>query len=107
MDLGDGGWAGDSLVKKFPSNEKSNWIFFKQISLSIVDRLSEPSGAMLQVSIDKMNGAPDEDIAVFTEALRLPQEERDRYLSQVCKGDSEFRYRVGLPPSRACPAESA
>src|SRR5712664_1775308 len=41
-----------------------------------------------------MNGAPDEDIAVFTEALRLPAEERDRYLSEACKGDAEFRLRV-------------
>ena len=41
-----------------------------------------------------MNGAPDADIAVFTEALRLPLEERDRYLSEACKGDGEFRRRV-------------
>src|SRR4029077_8578717 len=42
----------------------------------------------------KMNGAPDADIAVFTEALRLPREERDRYLSEACKGDGELRRRV-------------
>ena len=41
-----------------------------------------------------MNGAPDADIAVFTEALRLLPEERDRYLSEACKGDVEFRLRV-------------
>src|SRR6266478_3304399 len=41
-----------------------------------------------------MNGAPDRDIAVFTEALRLPLEERDRYLSEACKGDGELRRRV-------------
>src|SRR6266568_769656 len=41
-----------------------------------------------------MNGAPDADIAVFTEALRLPPEERDRYLNEACKGDGEFRRRV-------------
>jgi len=41
-----------------------------------------------------MNGAPDADIAVFTEALRLPPEDRDRYLSEACKGDGEFRRRV-------------
>src|SRR6267378_3549470 len=41
-----------------------------------------------------MNGAPDPDITVFTEALRLPREERDRYLSEACKGDAEFRRRV-------------
>src|SRR6185436_11413228 len=45
-------------------------------------------------SIGKMNGGPDADIAVFTEALRLPLEERDRYLSEACKGDIEFRRRV-------------
>jgi serine/threonine protein kinase/uncharacterized protein HemY len=49
---------------------------------------------MAEESIDKMNGAPDADIAVFTEALRLPPEERDHYLSEACKGDAEFRRRV-------------
>src|SRR5438876_1974063 len=49
---------------------------------------------MAEDSIGKMNGAPDADIAVFTEALRLPPEERDRYLSEACKGDVEFRLRV-------------
>ena len=41
-----------------------------------------------------MNGAPDADFSVFTEALRLPPEERDRYLDGACKGDIEFRRRV-------------
>src|SRR6266481_6213407 len=45
-------------------------------------------------SIGKMNGAPDADIAVFTQALHLPPEERDRYLSEACKGDIELRRRV-------------
>src|SRR6266446_1577445 len=49
---------------------------------------------MAEDSIGKMNGAPDPDIAAFTEALRLPREERDRYLSEACKGDGEFRSRV-------------
>src|SRR5882762_4628442 len=49
---------------------------------------------MAEAYIGKMNGAPDPDIAVFTEALRLPPEERDRYLSEACKGDGEFRRRV-------------
>src|SRR5580765_5384159 len=49
---------------------------------------------MAEDSIGKMNGAPDADIAVFTEALRLPREERDRYLREACKGDAEFRLRV-------------
>src|SRR5437899_5584864 len=41
-----------------------------------------------------MNGAPDQDIALFTEALRLPPEEREHFLSEACKGDAEFRRRV-------------
>ena len=41
-----------------------------------------------------MNDASDADIAVFTEALRLPREERDGYLSEACKGDPKFRRRV-------------
>ena len=49
---------------------------------------------MAEDSIGKMNGAPDADIAVFTEALRLPPEDRDRYLSEACKADGEFRLRV-------------
>ncbi|MDB6038662.1 MAG: serine/threonine protein kinase with repeat [Verrucomicrobiales bacterium] len=42
----------------------------------------------------KMNGAPDADIVVFTEALSLPPEDRGHYLDQACKGDVEFRLRV-------------
>src|SRR5437667_3244808 len=49
---------------------------------------------MAEDSIDKMNGAPDPDIAVFTEALRLPPEDRDRYLDKACKADVQFRRRV-------------
>src|SRR5258708_10643219 len=41
-----------------------------------------------------MNGSPDAEIAVFTEALRLPPEDRDRYLDKACKADVEFRRRV-------------
>src|ERR1700751_5892810 len=41
-----------------------------------------------------MTGAPDPDIVIFTEALRLPREDRDRYLSEACKGDAELRRRV-------------
>src|SRR5580765_633897 len=49
---------------------------------------------MAEDSIGKMNGAPDPDIAVFTQALRLPPQERDRYLDKACKADIEFRRRV-------------
>src|SRR6266704_695135 len=41
-----------------------------------------------------MNGVLDADIAVFTEALPLPPEDRDRYLDKICKSDVEFRRRV-------------
>src|SRR5260370_39290530 len=49
---------------------------------------------MAEDSIGKMNDAPDPEIAVFTEALRLRPEERDRYLDKACKADVEFRRRV-------------
>ena len=49
---------------------------------------------MAEESIGNMNGAADADIAVFTQALSLRPEERDRYLSEACKGDAEFRSRV-------------
>src|SRR6266403_2911288 len=49
---------------------------------------------MAKDSIGEMSGAPDPDIGAFSEALRLPPEERDRYLSEACKGDVEFRRRV-------------
>src|SRR5258706_195618 len=49
---------------------------------------------MAENFIGKVNGAPDADIAVFTQALGLPPEERDRYLDAACKGDIEFRRRV-------------
>src|SRR5258708_16441300 len=41
-----------------------------------------------------MNGAPEADMAVFKEALRLPPEDRDRYLDKACKADVGFRRRV-------------
>src|SRR6266851_4260795 len=62
--------------------------------MDIICSLVEFNRAMAEDSIGKMNGAPDLDIAVFTEALRLPPEERDRYLSEACKGDVEFQRRV-------------
>src|SRR6516162_2824937 len=41
-----------------------------------------------------MNDTPDADIAVFTEALRLPSPERIGYLDEVCACDGELRRRV-------------
>src|ERR1700746_1708857 len=41
-----------------------------------------------------MNGTPDRDIAVFTEALQLPPSERTAYLEHVCGPDLDLRSRV-------------
>jgi len=41
-----------------------------------------------------MNGTPDRDIAVFTEALQLPPSERTGYLEHVCGPDLDLRSRV-------------
>jgi serine/threonine protein kinase len=41
-----------------------------------------------------MNDAPDRDVVVFTEALRLPAAERAGYLDRACAGDGELRRRV-------------
>ena len=41
-----------------------------------------------------MNDAPDRDVVVFTEALRLPAAERADYLDRACAGDGELRRGV-------------
>ena len=41
-----------------------------------------------------MKDAPDRDVDVFTEALRLPAAERADYLDRACAGDGELRRRV-------------
>ena len=41
-----------------------------------------------------MNDDPDQDVAIFSEALRLPPEERGDYLNLACGGDGELRRRV-------------
>jgi len=62
--------------------------------MNIICSQVEFNQTMVEDSIGRMNGAPDADIVVFTEALRLPPEERDRYLDKACKSDVEFRRRV-------------
>src|SRR5882724_12209718 len=66
----------------------------RSVELTFICSLVEFNRTMAEDSIGKMNGAPDPDIVVFTEALRLPPEERDRYLDKACKADVEFRRRV-------------
>ena len=41
-----------------------------------------------------MNQSPDREIEVFTEACRLPPEERAAFLDRACAGDAPFRQRV-------------
>src|SRR2546427_12040617 len=39
----------------------------------------------------EMNDAPDREVVIFTEALRLPAAERAGYLDRACPGDGELR----------------
>jgi eukaryotic-like serine/threonine-protein kinase len=41
-----------------------------------------------------MNDAPDADLTVFTEALRLSPHDRERYLREACQGDTGLQNRV-------------
>ncbi len=41
-----------------------------------------------------MNGSPDRDVEVFTEALLLPASQRAAYLVRACGGDAELRQKV-------------
>ncbi len=41
-----------------------------------------------------MSNAPHRDVAVFTEALRLPADERAAFVEQACGGDEELRQKV-------------
>src|SRR6266403_1430624 len=66
----------------------------KRPGLPVEQHTGEFNSEMAEDSFGKMNGAPDADIAIFTEALRLPPEERNRYLDEACKADVEFRRRV-------------
>jgi serine/threonine protein kinase len=47
-----------------------------------------------KASHGEMNDAPDREVVVFTEALRLPAAERAEYLDRACAGDGELRRRV-------------
>lgn len=41
-----------------------------------------------------MNGSFNLDVAVFTEAIQLPADQRGAYLDRACGGDKELRQRV-------------
>lgn len=41
-----------------------------------------------------MNDSPNRDVVIFTEATRLPADERAAYLASACGGDAELRQKV-------------
>ena len=43
---------------------------------------------------DSMNDDPGREIAVFTEAMKVPAQERAAFLERVCAGDEILRHKV-------------
>ena len=41
-----------------------------------------------------MNDDTDRELAVFTEALKVPRHQRAAYLNYACNGDQELRRKV-------------
>jgi len=41
-----------------------------------------------------MRGDPDRELVVFTDALKVPVQERATYLERVCAGDENLRRSV-------------
>ncbi|HWB01408.1 MAG TPA: hypothetical protein VG796_00195 [Verrucomicrobiales bacterium] len=41
-----------------------------------------------------MNRDPNREIAIFTEALRVPPERREAFLKYMCNGDEPLRLKV-------------
>ena len=41
-----------------------------------------------------MNDSPNRDVAIFTEGVQLPADERAAYLARACGGDAELRQKV-------------
>ena len=41
-----------------------------------------------------MKGDPDREVVVFTEALKIPVQERAAFLNRVCAGDRNLRRTV-------------
>ena len=46
-----------------------------------------------------MRGDPDRELVVFTEALKLPVQERATYLERVCAGDENLPQSGGTAKS--------
>ena len=43
---------------------------------------------------DSMNSDPRREVAVFTEALKVPAQERAAFLEDACAGDENLRHKV-------------
>jgi len=41
-----------------------------------------------------MSGDQDREVAIFTEALKLPLQEREAFLLRMCDGDEDLRRKV-------------
>ena len=41
-----------------------------------------------------MNGEPDREVAIFTDALKLSARERAAFLDRACSGDEDLRRRL-------------
>ena len=41
-----------------------------------------------------MKSDSDRDVAIFTEALKVPPQERDAFLERMCRGDENLRRRL-------------
>lgn len=41
-----------------------------------------------------MNDEPGREVAVFTEAIKIPSRDRAAFLDQVCRGDQNLRQKV-------------
>jgi hypothetical protein len=41
-----------------------------------------------------MKGDPDLELAIFTEAVKMPAQERDAFLDQKCRDDKHLRERL-------------
>jgi hypothetical protein len=43
---------------------------------------------------DFMSGDESDEVAVFTQAIKVPREQRAAFLDQACAGDNELRRKV-------------
>ena len=41
-----------------------------------------------------MNSKPEREVAIFTETLRAPPQERDEFLTRACGGDDDLCRKV-------------